>query len=684
MKAKEACAMKKAMTVLTGLALVGCNPWIQHVSVPSPAPLEAQRETISALVGDAPNFAASSNGDLLTVVSGPTGRGAKAGALVELYWPHLGQDHLWDAYSGVRYQGQFFWLHQFKLEKQWIEPDTDIVVSRFLSPDGLLAAEVRDLVVRDQPAHVRQLTLTNRSNQPLTDLSVFFYAYLTAELLPQHDHLEYLPDSGSLHHFQGSSHFLVALDRTPAQFQCGGVHNYLTQALDARHDAQDGHLSGNRKVSAGLGLGVNGSLATAPITLPAGAQISERALIIAGHSLEAAVQTLQQVRQMSWQSLEAQNQSYWQNYLKQSLIPAGLTAEEQAAYRRALIVLQQHSARSGAHLAAPTSTSPPYRFSWPRDGSFIALAQLLTGHGDETRRFLDFMAHAQKDNGGWAINYRTDGRPWYDFGDRQNEHDQVGTIPWMMVEYARQRGDWTWLQQHWPVIRKACEFLLRYQDARTGLIGPTRDLWELSVSDSWTYSNAAAFAGFQAGAEAARRVGDPAAVQRYTQAAERIRQGIYHYLWVEQGGYYARGLNLDTQRQDLKVEAANLGLVWPFGVFEAQDPRMRKMAEKILTDLATPQGGIRRYTGDCYYDGQPWPVTTAWLAMYYARLGQSEIAQRLQDANTRYAGRTASWQLGEQFDERLGRWVSAMPLTWSETKYILAMLALKQPQALKP
>lgn len=680
--------MKVPVSLLAGLAMVlgSCTALapVESISAPTAAPLIAQREAISALVGDAPNFAASSNGDLLTVVSGPEGRGAKAGALVELYWPDLGQDHLWDAYSGIRYKGQFFWLHQFKLEKQWVEPDSDIVVSRFISPDGLLQAETRDLVVRDQPAHVRQLTLTNRSNQPLTDLSVFFYAYLTADLLPQNDHIEYLPASGSLHHFQNSAHFLVALDRPPAQFQCGGVQNYLTQALDARHDAQDGRLKGNLQASAGLGLGVNGALAAAAVTLPPGGSLSERALIIAGRSLSAAEQALQQLRQTAWQTLEAQNKASWQNYLRQSLIPANLSAEEQAVYRRALIVLQQHSARTGAHLAAPTSTSPPYRFSWPRDGSFIALTQFLTGHGDETRRFLDFMARAQKDNGGWAINYRTDGRPWYDFGDRQNEHDQVGTIPWMMVEYARQSGNWAWLQQHWPVIRKACEFLLRYQDPRTGLIGPTRDLWELSTSDSWTYSNAAVFAGLRAGAEAASRVGDPAAALRYTQAAERVRQGIHNHLWVEQGGYYARGLNLESQRQDLKVEAANLALVWPFEVFEAQDPRMQKMAEKILTDLSSPQGGIRRYSGDRYYDGQPWPVTTAWLSIYYARLGQNETAQRLQAVNTLYAGRSGSLQLGEQFDERLGRWVSANPLTWSEAKYILAMLALKQPNALKP
>lgn len=670
------------------LVLAACSPFAQVAAPPpaaqNPAALTAQRETLSAIMGDAPNFAASSNGDFLSVVSGPDGRGAKAGALVEMYWPNLGEDHLWDAYSGVRYNGQFFWLHQFKLDKQWVEPDTDIVVSRFISPDGKLQAETRDLALRKAPVHVRNLTLTNRSAAPLDNVEVFFYEYLTANLLPQGDHLEYLPASGSLHHYDSNSHFAIGLDKAPAQYQCGGVQNYLTQATDARQDAQDGKLNKNAKVSAYIGLGVNGTLATAPSRLAPGQSLSERSFIAAGNSLASSQQALAQARQMPWEAMVQENISSWKTYLSQSRIPAGLSPEEQAVYRRALIVLQQNSAATGAHIAAPTSTSPPYRFSWPRDGSFIALTQLLTGHADETRKFLDFMARAQKSNGGWAINYRTNGQAWYDFGDRQNEHDQVGTLPWMMVEYAKQTGDWAWLQQQWPGIRKACEFLLRYQDFRTGLMGPTRDLWELSTADSWTYSNAAVYAGFKAGAEAARRANAAADAQRYDAAAERVKRGIHEHLWSEKDGMYVRGINIDTLKQDPKTEASNLGLVWPFGVFEAQDPRMIKMAEKIGSNLASPQGGIRRYTGDRYYDGQPWPVTTSWLAIYYARAGQPEKARRLQAINTGYAQTTGSLQLGEQYDERLKRWVSATPLTWSEAKYILTALALQDPGRLRP
>lgn len=677
--------MRRLSTLLAmALLAASCNsaPLLNRpasrTSLNSPTQVSAQREVVSWFVGDAPNFAASSNGDLLTVVSSPVGRGAKAGALVELYWPMMGEDHLWDAYSGVRYEGKFYWLHQFKLESQTIMPDSDIVVSRFSSPDGRLQAETQDLVLKDRAVHVRNLSLTNRSQTPIRDLSVTFYSYLTANLFPTGDRCEYLPDAGAVHHYENQAHFAVGLDRAPAQFQCGGVQNYLTRARDARDDAEDGKLTGNSASAANAGLGVNESLSTAPVTLAPGQSLSERAMIAAGADKIEALDQLNAARRQPWAEMVAQNQGFWGQFLSTAKYPSNMSPQEMAVYRRALIVMKQNSAKSGAHLAAPTSTSPPYRFSWPRDGSFIAYTHLQTGHAEEARKFLEFMIRNQKPNGGWAINYHTNGQVMYDFGDRQNEHDQVGILPWMMLTYARTTGDWEWLHAHSDTLRNAGDFLLRYQDQRTGLMGPTRDLWELSTSDSWAYSNAAAYGGLMAITEASQRFGDAAGARRFGAAADKLKQGIMSYLWDEKGGYFARGYNLEANRRDNKVEAANLALAWPFEVLAVDDPHMVKMADTIAKQLASPAGGIRRYTGDRYYDGQPWPVTTEWLSIYYSKLGRHDLAARLHAVSTGYAQRTGSLQLGEQFDEAKGIWVSATPLTWSEAKYVLGALNLKR------
>lgn len=661
------------------LGSVACSP--TTITPPQANTLQAQREPVSALMGDPPNFAASSNGSLLAMVSGQYGRGAKAGALVELYFKDLGEEHLWDAYNGLSYEGSFSWLHDLTLLKQYVEPETDIVVSQFSGPEGRFIVETSDVVLRDRDVLARQIKITNTGPQTLSSVRNFFYENLTVNLFPTGDHCEYLPDRGALHHYENLVHFAIGLNQAPTQFQCGGVKNYLTRAFDAMDDAQDGQLHGNGKASAYAGLGVNGTLAGQIFDLMPGQSHQELQFIAAGTSSIESLENLRFAQSLNWEQIKNSNSSFWQQFLQNSKIPAGLSPDELRVYQRALMVMKQHSAPTGAHIAAPTTFNTVYRFSWPRDGSYISLAHLRSGHPEESRRFLEFMASVQKSNGGWGVNFHTNGQPFLDFGDRKNEHDQVGTIPWMMVEYANTTGDLNWLKQQWPVIQKACDFLMRFTDARTGLMGPTRDLWELSTSDSWTYSNAAAYAGFKAGAEAAHKLGFLDAAERYTLAAEQLKTAIETYLWNAKGHYFVRGLNLDSLQQDPKVEAANLALAWPFGVFSPEDPRMQDMAQAIQSGLSSGRGGISRYTGDAYYDGQPWPVTTEWLSIYYSLIGRTDAAKRLHDTVTGYAMSTQSHQLGEQFDEAKGRWVSALPLTWSGAKYILAAQALSDPNS---
>lgn len=103
---------------------------------------------------------------------------------------------------------------------------------------------------------------------------------------------------------------------------------------------------------------------------------------------------------------------------------------------------------------------------------------------------------------------------------------------------------------------------------------------------------------------------------------------------------------------------------------------MVAMADKIYDSLTSPPKGVKRYTGDHYYDGNPWPATTDWLAIHYKKQGKLDRALELHKTVTDYAFSTNSLMLGEQFDEQKKLWVSAFPLTWSEAKYVLGSLEL--------
>ena len=662
---------RQAWTWGTGIAilLTGCGGFAPGTSQEGEGSFTGQREIISRVTGDAPNFAQFSNGTMLSVVSRDFGRGAKAGALVELFYPHFATDHLWDAYVGIRRGQAFKWAHQLRLVRQAMVPDTGVAVSVFEGDGYTLTLE--DLMRPQANAHVRRVTVTNTSSEPLTDLEARLYSFFTLNHLPGGDRLRFDPASGALLQSDKGVAVAVSLDRRASGWQVGNANIPMGNAKDARLDAEDGALQGNSEAGP-FPAGVNGTLG---VNFPAIAPGKESHLTFAIGIAEnegGALREAQQALKSGWEGVRSEDAAHWQAWLARSKHPS-MPANVRAVYRRALISLKQHTANNGAIIAAPTNLNPPYRFVWPRDGSIIALTMLEAGHAAEAKAFFTFLERLQQKTGGWAINYFPDAsRPLWDFGKNGNEHDQVGTFVWGVERVYRQTGDHAWLMARWPAVRKACDFLLDVQDPG-GLLSKCRDLWELDHDGTWTYSNAAGWAGLNAGAEIAQLAGSPAEAARYRAAAQRLQQAMGKELVVD--GYFARGKR--KGRLDPTIEAANLALgAQAFGVFPDDDPRMRGMGEAVARALTSTSGGIRRYQNDPYYDGQPWPVATTWLAMHRLSLGDRTSAMALFDVMTRDAHQTESLMLGEQFDENQKRWVSAFPLAWSEASYVRAALKL--------
>jgi GH15 family glucan-1,4-alpha-glucosidase len=667
--------LKLILVLLIPACYSGISPEPEMQTEPVTA---ASRDLISTVLGDAPNFAQTSNGNFSAVISRNYGRGAKAGAIIEFLYPLYARDHLWDAYNGIYYKNKLYWFHDLELVKQSVRDDTGIIVSEFKTKDNKLQLKTEDVALRGNDTLVRNLEITNSSNEDISDLKLFFYEFLTVNYLGAGDKLNYNENTGVLSHYDDNIYFSIGSDQKPEQWQCGGAENLITSAYDARKDAEDGVLRKNSSVKGLIGLGVNGSIGHSLPVLKGGQKFSLNYYISAGKSAAASSNNFNRAKSLKWETIKSQELSYWQSWLAQARKPAAADEKTAKVYRRSLITMKQDTADNGAVIASPTLLTPVYAFTWPRDGSITASAYLEAGYTEEARKFIDFIITQQKENGGWAVNYFMDGsRPLWDFGDRKNEHDQVGTVIWIINEYYKKTRDLGWLKAKWPVVKKAGEFLLDF-DSEKDLMTSCRDLWELNTDKSWTFTNAAAYAGLKSGAEIAGLAGDPVSQSRFSQSADRMKKAIYDKLWSEAGQYYIRGIDPETGSPDSKVETANLGLSYPFAVFPYKDPRMALMADKIFTELTTAGKGVRRYTGDRYYDGNPWPATTDWLAIYYARQGNRERALQLHNTVTGYAYHTGSLMLGEQFDEQKRLWVSAFPLTWSASKYVLATLDLYQ------
>lgn len=104
--------------------------------------------------------------------------------------------------------------------------------------------------------------------------------------------------------------------------------------------------------------------------------------------------------------------------------------------------------------------------------------------------------------------------------------------------------------------------------------------------------------------------------------------------------------------------------------------RIKKTAIALESAFTFKSGGLGRYPFDQYYGGNPWILTTLWLALYYEKAGELDKAEPL----IRWAlgHSTELGLLSEQVDKESGAPVSAIPLAWSHAFFILSILDLEK------
>lgn len=631
-------------------------------------------EPVSAFLGNPPNFAQVGNGNAMSVISRAEGRGSKAGALVELFYPKYSADNLWDSYVGIRSRGQKLrWAHQLDLTAQRIVDDTGVVQSDFDATGFKMRIE--DVMRPGSDAHVRHVIVTNDGPAPIENAQIAFYAFYTLKNLPAGDHIGFDAARGALVQTEGDVAVATIGDRAPAGAHCGRALRLFGSEKDARGAAENGKLNGcSRALDAELA-GVNGVLLHNLGTIGPGETKDISYAIGLGKAGPEALDQAQKALAGGFPARAAEDRDHWKGVLARAEQPARLPADARAVYRRAIITMLQHRVSNGAFIAAPTLTSPVYRFVWPRDGSKTAIDLLEAGYAPEAKSFFEFLEKLLLRDGSFAVNYYADGsKPFFDFGADGNENDQPGMLAWGVDRVFESTGDRNWLAARWPAVRRVAEHILLMSDTQNGLVKPSRDLWELETGSSWTYANGSAVAGLEAAARTARTVNAPADAARYEARATALRATMAQKL-VAPGGYWSRGL--EGTRIDERLEIANLALgAGGFNIYPDTDPRLAKVGDLVRTRLLTPDGGVKRYEGDRYYGGQPWPVAAAWLAVHGLARGDRPLAEAELASMTRQALTTGSRMLGEQFDEGKKEWVSAMPLVWSEAAYVRTALAL--------
>jgi len=178
------------------------------------------------------------------------------------------------------------------------------------------------------------------------------------------------------------------------------------------------------------------------------------------------------------------------------------------------------------------------------------------------------------------------------------------------------------------------------------------------------YSNAACCDGLKAASRMARVLGKKGLSKRWKKAANRIKEGIEEGFWDGDAGHFIKSVDPVDRTVDISV----LGLVVPYNVFSPEDEKVRSSVSKIEEAFGYRAGGIGRYSTDVYYGGNPWILTTLWLAIYYQRAGEVEKGEGLARWCMEHA--TDLGLLPEQVHKDTGEPLSAIPLGWSHAMLV--------------
>lgn len=348
-----------------------------------------------------------------------------------------------------------------------------------------------------------------------------------------------------------------------------------------------------------------------------------------------------------------------------------------ALIARSLRVIRAGQAASGAYVAAPYF--PTYRFSWFRDGSFIADAMSRCGDPDSAAAFYRWCARIMTDRAsrierlvgrGTAhassvssvehlhTRYTLDGEEspteWENF-----QLDGYGMWIWSLDGHLDRHGG-----DRQPYVRGVAltvDYLVMFWDS------PCYDWWE----EHGDARHPSTLAAIRAGLSCASTWPELAARQR--ESAEKtvvaIDELIRNKAIVD--GHLTKSLGSTA------VDASLLACMVPFGAVRHDDPVALKTVRLIEEQLAP--AGVHRYLTDTYYGGGQWPLLTALLGWQYARAGDTARARDLLDWIAEQADeelnlpeQVATGALHPEYiDEWVDRWgTSANPLLWSHAMYL--------------
>jgi glucoamylase len=374
-------------------------------------------------------------------------------------------------------------------------------------------------------------------------------------------------------------------------------------------------------------------------------------------------------------------------------------------------VIQQSCLENGAIIAADSdkliypSTTQDYRYVWVRDASYICISADLLGLKEIPERFFNWClnrAEGFKNTGlfynAYSVNgtitgtliHSADLKPPQKVRNRyiyithhgiQFQPDQNGSLLIAIGHHVKHFAIGN-ISKFKKLIEKTASGISNsWKDKKFSL--PCFDLWEErcilpSQKRYHTYSLAVCIAGLRTAIEL---LGN----KKNWLRTEREMLGVFRDIYSHSANLiprtYTKGKlaeRREMRKDDLQPDTSLLGLVYPSGILDPFDSKMKKTVDEIIEKNTIANGGLLRYPRDIYCGGVhkgyetltgagAWPLLNFWMSIYFCLRNDRKNAEKyfiwpLERINK---------YIPEQIFESKTK-LSVCPLVWSHSMFIIA------------
>lgn len=620
------------------------------------------------------------------------------GMVHDFYFPYVGLENHAAGNSprhkiGVWVDGVLSWLDDDTWDISFQYPHRALVGYVVARNDNIgILLEFDDAVDAKLSAFIRNIHVVNlRDNE--REVRLFMHqAFVIGDARSNTDTAQYLPDSNAILHYRGRRAFIISGTVNEQPFDQYTVGLFGIEGHEGSYrDADDGELS-----FCNVEHGRVDSILRFKFTVPGLSSQRVYYWIAAGTSMREALYVHKQVLEDGVMNRLHQTARWWHEWLEPAeQVALKLAPDHRENFLRSIMIIKSQIDKRGAVIASTDTTMlnysrDAYGYCWPRDGAYVLWPLIRMGYKDEAYRFFEFCRRGLHPGGYLMHKYRADGalgsswHPYVHDGETAPpiQEDETALVLFVFAQFYQQQASPRLLHDFYEsMVRPMANFLAEYIDEATGLPKPSYDLWE-EVYLTTTYTTSVTYAALLAAAELAEAASDSDNAVKWRSAADDILAAARRYLYNRERRAFYKGVRMQDGEliYNDTFDMSSVFGAFMFGLFPVGSEELTATVETLKQTFGVNDGviGLPRYENDSYCrvdpntTGNPWFITSLWLAQYHIETDQHDAAMRIIDWVRDHA--SSAGIFSEQLSPIDESFVSVAPLTWSHAEYVASLL----------